>query len=141
MVLFGNDTVTLFNRHMDKTTEKETWIPTLLTNVNLVSEKKTTRTTRGLEDGSSATLFVDAYASEKDYLIPADYEKMSLEDRKGCYTFRPDKDFFVRGNLESEESQPEGFFEYILNHYDDVFRVTSVKPYDDVMPHVEVGGA
>lgn len=138
-VLFGNKIATVFNRHFDTITEVETWIPTVLNNVNISNTQGANITKAGLESADSCKLFVDSAATEKAYLSPIEWNKLTLEEKRNAYTFK-DEDFFVQGDVSDVEILEENFLEWMVNHYDNVFRVTTVDIYADVLPHLEVGG-
>jgi len=142
MVVFGNKIVTVFNRHFDSLTEEETWIPTVLNNVNLVVTKGANIRNSGIENADTSTLFLDedSIPKEKVYLPPKEYGNLTLEDKRKYFTFQQTIDFYVAGDVSDVETITSGFFEYMVNHYDNVFRVTTVDEYKDVMPHMEIGG-
>lgn len=138
MVVFGNDTVTLFNRVWDDENETETWLATVLIKCNLVATKGRNISKSGLENADTVKLYVDTAEQAHEYVKPKEYE--SLADKSNIYTFTPQIDFIVKGDVSTETSLDEGFFEYMLNKYDDVYRVTTVDEYTEVMAHLEVGG-
>lgn len=143
MVLFGNKKVTVYNRHFDNIEETEVWIPTLLKNVNLVVTKNNNIEKSGVDSADTARLFVDDKCSDKEYLQPKAYKSLSLEEKENYYTFQSDDttpDFYVEGDTTDVEIMEEGFYEWMLNHYDNVFHITAVDVYKDVMPHMEIGG-
>ena len=140
-VIFGNDTVTVFNRYFDIITEEEMWFPTLLKGVNLVSTKGANISKSGLNDADTARLFIDVDSVEnKTYHTPKLWNQLTVEDKANAFTFQTDTDFFVKGDLTDVEPFENNFFEWVLNHYDYVFKVSTVDEYSDVLPHLEIGG-
>lgn len=137
MVIFGDKTVTLFNREWDEETETETWRATKLVNCGLTVVKS-----KGLSSGSgqtnsdSVTLLVDPAEQATEYVEPKEY--ITLEDKSNVYTFTPQIDFFVEGDV--SEEQTDNFFEYMLNKHNNVFKVTNYTEYKPILPHLEIGG-
>ncbi len=138
MVLFGNDVVTVFNRYFDDDTETEKWFPTLLTNVNLVITNGMNIEKSGLESADKVKLFLDEKASTIPFLSKRMWN--ALSNKTEGFTFQEGEDFFVKGDFINIQIPDEDFLEYMLNTYDDVFRVTTVDVFENVMPHMEVGG-
>lgn len=138
MVIFGNKTVTLFNRVWDDDSETESWLSTVLTSVNVVATQGANISKSGLSDADTVKLYVDLSGQSKKYVQPKEYASMT--DRSNVLTFTPQTDFFVVGDKSSVPSTEAGFFDHMVNTYDDVYRITTVDVYEDVMPHIEVGG-
>ena len=138
MVVFGNDTITLFNRIWDDENESETWLATVLSKCNLVATRGRNISKSGLENADTVKLYVDTAEQVNEFVKPKVYE--SLADKSNVYTLTPQIDFFVKGDVSAEASFEEGFFEYILGKYDDVYKVTTVDEYTEILPHLEVGG-
>lgn len=138
MIIFGTKTTTIFNREWDDENEREIWHSTALVNTNLVLTQGLNISKSGVEEADTAKLFVDPAEQAKEYKKPKEYA--GLPDKSNVYTFDAEHDFFVAGDVTSEESQETGFFEYMKAKYDDIYRVTTVDEYKDVMPHIEVGG-
>ena len=139
MVLFGNKVVTVFNKHFDAITEEETWIPTVLNNVNLSITRGANVEKTGLESADTCKLFVDSTATEKSYIAPIEWNKKTFDEKSNFYTFG-NEDFFVEGDLSEVTILDSNFLEWMMSHYDNVFRVTTIDRYVDVLPHLEVGG-
>lgn len=139
-IIFGNDTVTVFNRFFDTLTEEELWFPTLLSNVNIISTEGANITKTGLKETDTAKLFIDVSGNEKQYCEPKAWALLTADEKKEAFTFQKDEDFFVKGNLTEVDILDENFFEWVINHYDYAYKVTTVDEYMDVMPHLEVGG-
>lgn len=138
MVIFGNDKVTLFNRAWDDENEEEIWSVTILAGCNLVATQGQNISKSGLDNADTVKLYVAPAEQSKAYVKPKTYEAMT--DRNNSYTFRPQTDFFILGAIEDAPVTTENFYELMLNTYDDVYRVTTVDEYADVMPHLEIGG-
>ena len=64
----------------------------------------------------------------------------SFNSKKETFTFQPETDFFVEGDTTGVPVLEDGFFEYMQKHFDNVFHVSTVDEYKDVMKHLEVGG-
>lgn len=134
MVIFGNETITVFNMVVDDD-GKTTYIPHVVTGANLVETKGANRNNSGIDNADTARLFVEL----GDYVKPKEWQKMSTADKYTHYTFTPQDDFFVKGDL-SDVVQGYGFFQKILEEYDSVYVVTTCDEYLNVLPHLEVYG-
>lgn len=135
-MFWDNKTVTLFNRFYDGT--KECWYPTLLSGVDLVVTKGINVSQGNKADADTAKLYVDDAVLQKRYLAPLVYARQ--EHPEEYMTFTEGKDFFVEGDATSQDTDKANFFEYMRKQYDNIFKVTSVARYEDVLPHFEVGG-
>lgn len=140
MGFFDNKTVTLFNRSYNADTEEETYYPTLLEGVDLVETKGDNVSKSGTDSADAAKLFVDVGKMVKPYLSPKEWENLPEDEKPDYITFTSTKDFFVRGDHTDVELPEESAFEYMRTTYDDVYKVTTVYKYDDILPHFEVGG-
>lgn len=134
MVLFADDTITLFNRIVDDETGKLVYIPHVLKG-NLVETKGANISTSGMTDADSCKLFLPI----ENYVPPIEWQKLTEEEQKLKYTATPQTDFFVKGNL-SEIVQSYGFFESVKENYDGVYVVTNCDIYRNVLPHLEIWG-
>lgn len=140
MGLFYNDTVTLYNRWYDSVLDTENWIPTLLTNCNLIINKGANISKSGLEDADAASLRVRDDCTTKEYLEPKAWAQLTALEKVNYYTFSSGEDFFVEGDTTSTIITTDNFYQYMRKNKDNVFRVTNSDRYKDVMPHFEVGG-
>ena len=140
MGFFDNKTVTLFNRSYNADTEEETYYPTLLEGVDLVETKGDNVSKSGMDSADAAKLFVDVGKMVKPYLSPKEWEVLSDEEKAKYITFQPTRDFFVKGSCTGATLPEENAFEYMRATYDDVYKVTTVDKYEDILPHFEVGG-
>lgn len=140
MGLFYNNTVTLYNRWYDSVLDQENWIPTVLTDCNLIITKGANISKSGLENADTASLRVREGCTDKTYLNPKEWEALTAADKENYYTFTSGEDFFVEGDTTSETILSDDFYQYMKKNKDNVFRVTNADRYTDVMPHFEVGG-
>ena len=66
---------------------------------------------------------------------------LTPEEEKANYiTFTPTDDFYVSGDKTSISLPESNVYEYMLDNFDSVYKVTHIDKYTDVMPHLEVGG-
>lgn len=137
---FNSNTVTLYNRHTDKLTGREMWFPTLLSNVNLEMTKGAYINKSGTQDADSVKLFVNADNMPKPYVESVKWKNLDDEIKSEYMTFTGSEDFFVEGDTLDVKIIDEGFFEWMRKHYDNVFKVTNIDRYRDILPHFEVGG-
>ncbi len=138
MIIFGDRTITLFNRTWDEDTETETWHATKLIRCGLTMTKsKGISSSSGQTNNDAVALYVDPAEQAKEWVEPKQYSK--LEDVSNVYTFTPQIDFFVEGDKTSVE-QTDNFYEYMLNAYDHVYKVTSWQEFKPMLPHLEIGG-
>ena len=141
MGFFDNKKVTLFNYWMDPDTEEEKYYRTLLDGVDLVETKGANVSKSGMDSTDAVKLYVDFRNIEKPYLPPKEWKALPDKCKQNHLTFNPVEDFFVKGDF-TEVGLPEDHaFEWMSNSYDDVYKVTTVDKYEDILPHFEVGGA
>lgn len=141
-----NDTVTVFNRVKGGKGKSDTWIPTVLENVELQAAKTTEPTTRGLESADKVTLFVKyklqgMKIGTLSYIKPKEWAALSSKD--STVTFDEGTSFFARGEYAeaiTDDDYEEGFFNHMAKTYDDVWKITKVAAFK-LIPHFEVGGA
>ena len=138
--MFYNKTVTLFNRSFNAETEEEKYFPTLLENVNLVETKGANISKSGMESADAATLFVSLENMAKPYIESKAWAELPEEEKANYITFTPTDDFYVSGDKTSISLPESNVYEYMLDNFDSVYKVTHIDKYTDVMPHLEVGG-
>ena len=138
--MFYNKTVTLFNRSFNAETEEEKYFPTLLENVNLVETKGANISKSGMESADAATLYVSLDNMAKPYIEPKEWAELPEEEKANYITFTPTDDFYVSGDHNGTELPESNAYEYMLDNFDSVYKVTHIDKYTDVMPHLEVGG-
>ena len=140
MGLFYNKTVTLFNRSFNAETEEEKYYPTLLERVNLIETKGANVSKSGMDSADAATLFIDLANMAKPYIEPKAWAELPEEEKSKYITFAPAEDFFVKGSCAGATLPENSAYEYMLDNFDSVYKVTHIDKYTDVMPHLEVGG-
>ncbi len=140
MGFFDNKTVTLFNRSFNAETEEETYYPTLLEGVDLVETKGANVSKSGMDSADAVKLYIDFANMAKQYLSPKAWDALPDEEKQDYITFHPTEDFFVKGDRSDVELPEEYVYEWMYENFDDVYKVTTVDKYEDILPHFEVGG-
>lgn len=140
MGFFDNKKVTLFNYWMNPDTEEEKYYRTLLDGVDLVETKGANVSKSGMDSTDAVKLYVDFHNIEKPYLPPKEWKALPDKCKQNHLTFNPVEDFFVKGDFTEVELPADHAFEWMNNSYDDVYKVTTVDKYEDILPHFEVGG-
>lgn len=140
MGFFDNKTVTLFNRSFNAETEEETYYPTLLECVDLVETKGANISKSGIDSADTVKLYVDFKNIVKPYLPPKEWENMPDKCKQYFLTFNPAQDFFIKGDQTAVDLPETDAYEWMRNNFDDVYKVTNIDKYEDILPHFEVGG-
>nr|DAE57267.1 MAG TPA: hypothetical protein [Bacteriophage sp.]DAG68367.1 MAG TPA: hypothetical protein [Caudoviricetes sp.]DAU88664.1 MAG TPA: hypothetical protein [Caudoviricetes sp.]DAV59291.1 MAG TPA: hypothetical protein [Caudoviricetes sp.]DAV78830.1 MAG TPA: hypothetical protein [Caudoviricetes sp.] len=140
MGFFDNKTVTLFSRSFNAETEEETYYPTLLECVDLVETKGANISKSGIDSADTVKLYVDFKNIVKPYLPPKEWENMPDKCKQYFLTFNPAQDFFIKGDQTAVDLPETDAYEWMRNNFDDVYKVTNIDKYEDILPHFEVGG-
>lgn len=143
MGFFDNKTVTLFNRSFNPETGEEKYYPTLLDGVDLVESKGANVSKSGMDSADAVKLyidFVDVNKTFKPYLSPKAWGALPEEEKQNYITFHSTEDFFVKGDHADVELPEKYAYEWMYETFDDVYKVTTVDKYEDILPHFEVGG-
>ena len=140
MGFFDNKTVTLFNRSFNAETEEETYYPTLLEGVDLVETKGANVSKSGMDSAEAAKLFVCIGDVNKTYMEPKAWDALTEDEKKNYITFHSTEDFFVKGDQAAVDLPETDAYEWMRNNFDDVYKVTNIDKYEDILPHFEVGG-
>ena len=140
MGFFDNKTVTLFNRSFNAETEEETYYPTLLEGVDLVETKGANVAKSGMDSADAAKLFVCIGDVNKTYMEPKAWDALTEDEKKNYITFHSTEDFFVKGDQTAVDLPETDAYEWMRNNFDDVYKVTNIDKYEDILPHFEVGG-
>lgn len=140
MGFFDNKTVTLFSRSFNAETEEETYYPTLLECVDLVETKGANISKSGIDSADTVKLYVDFKNIVKPYLPPKEWENMPDKCKQYFLTFNPAQDFFIKGDQTAVDLPETDAYEWMRNNFDDVYKVTNIDKYENILPHFEVGG-
>lgn len=145
------DTVTIFNKHGDSK-NGITWYPTVLHNVDLITDKGANVAKTGLESADTAKLHVRYVLTdgaitiaEKTYKRPKEWASQPETGITATLTFSTG-DLFIRGEYDTtpiNNADPvykTGFQDYINKTYDDVYLITTVGGPYKLIPHFEIGG-
>lgn len=143
------DTVTIFNKHGDSKVGI-TWYPTVLHNVDLITDKAANVAKTGLESADTAKLHVRYTLSDgaitiagKAYKRPKEWATQTAEALITTLTFSTG-DLFIRGEYATtpinNTDYKGGFQDYINKNYDDVYLITTVGGPYKLIPHFEIGG-
>lgn len=135
MGFFDNKTVTVFNHTVDPDTGSVTYLPTVLEDVDLVIKRSKTASSDGQKDADAATLFVDGI---ENFRKPKEWKALPEDEKQQYFTFRPQMDFFVSGDLKEEYGGQS--YEEMRALHDDCYMITGVDYFEDILPHIEVGG-
>lgn len=137
--IFYNKTVTLYNRSIEGLMGTEEWYPTVFKNARLLITEDNNASKTGLDSANLAQLFIKSDCLSKPYKKPLEWQKLSDEEKKQCFTLTSGKDFFVEGDTSGEKITEE-LFSYMKDKYDNCFMIKSVKQFE-LIPHLEIGGA
>ena len=140
MGFFDNKKVTLFNRSFNAETEEETYYPTLLEGVDLVETKGANVSKSGMDSADAAKLFVCIDDANKTYMEPKAWDALTEDEKKNYITFHSTEDFFVKGDQTAADLPETDVYEWMRNNFDDVYKVTNIDKYEDILPHFEIGG-
>ncbi len=146
------DTVTIFNKHGDSKVGI-TWYPTVLHNVDLITDKGANVAKTGLESADTAKLHIRYTLTDgaitiagKTYKHPKEWAAQSAAEIAETLTFQSATDFFFRGEYpetpinHSDPAYKNGFQDYFSKTYDDVYLINTVGGPYKLIPHFEIGG-
>ena len=140
MGLFDGKKVTIYNKYMDSITGYEIWLPTLIENVDYTATQGANITKSGLSTADAVTVFINYSALPKPYKTPKEWQALTAEDKAKYVTFTQGTDLFIFGDSTSNVITTKGFFSDMQKRYSDCYKVTTVDRYDDILPHLEIGG-
>lgn len=140
------DTVTVFNRHHDKS--GDVWFPRILHNVDLIVDRASMIAKYGAESNAKAKLHVKYVLNDiienRRYIAPKKWEKLTEAEKENYITFNSDGnyfDFFMVGEFSSENPVKDNDFEngFFDNMNDDFecYVVSSASRYTAI-PHFEI---
>lgn len=143
------ETVTIFNKL--KTAQGITWYPTVLHNIDLITDKGANVAKTGLENADTAKLHIRYTLTDgvitiagKPYKGPKEWAAQSETGFHASLTFTGAADFFVRGEFPTEAINDndfkKGYYDYMNTKHDDVYLITTVGGPYKLIPHFEIGG-
>ncbi|MBQ9347017.1 MAG: hypothetical protein IJT94_06700 [Oscillibacter sp.] len=146
--------ITLFNCHERDSVRK--WYPTVFSGVTLEAVRSDARSVSDGTVGADTAVVILPTAPDcskktasdavRQYAGPKEYA--ALADPSGFFTFTPQQDFFVKGDLSGEYPVPvedeaedafHGFYHAINQRRDGVYLVTEAA-FFPLIPHFEIGG-
>jgi hypothetical protein len=149
-------TVTIFNFYQSDTTGAAIWYPHTLTNVDLNTDRGAIIKKYGSDSSDNAQLHVrfsesngQKVITDKDdvklpWLLPKEWKHQTNDLLDQTITFSPDTDFFWEGEWAGGEVNDDdyrgGFYQYMNQSKDHVFKITSVGGPYTVIPHFEMLG-
>ena len=135
------DNITIFNKKYDSSKRDYNYIRTYLSGVNVEKKKAVNVIKSGLENASSATIYIpieDLESEDKEYISPKNYQKLSDEETEKYFTLQPG-DYIVVGEIDYLIDGKENTTTKLKGEFDDVFGILIV---DDKLkgglPHWEV---
>ncbi len=136
------DIITIFNKKYDPTKRDYSYIRTYLTGVNIEKNKAVNVIKSGIENASSATIYIpleNLESQDKEYISPKQYQNLSSEEVVNYFTLQPG-DYVVVGMVDyTIDLNTENTITKLKNDYDDVFEILII---DDKLkgglPHWEV---
>ena len=148
-------TVTVFNYYESATTGDAYWYPHVLSNVDLNTDRGAIIKKYGPDTADNAQLHIlyginqsgQKVIADKDsnaipWLSPKEWQKQTNDILSETLTFSPEDDFFWDGEWDkgtvNDNDYPGGFYQYMNQSRDNVFKITSVGGPYTLIPHFEV---
>lgn len=133
-VLFKKDTITIYNRYYDFTSDTDKYQRTVIKGVNWQGKRNGTVSDKGLLLADSTLIFIDKL---DDYLSPKRFAKLSDLERPNYFTFSIG-DKIVKGEVDFEITGVKPYrIADLESDYDDVIDIKSVNILTD---HIELEG-
>ena len=145
-------TATIFNYYESATTGYAYWYSHALSDVDLNTDKGAIIKKYGPDSADNAELHVIYTESNGNKMIatadgkliwmpPKEWNRQINNELPNTITFGPD-DFFIEGNwtekIVDDNNYREGFYSYMNERYDFVFKISSVGGPYTVIPHFEI---
>ena len=147
-------TVTVFNYYESATTGDAYWYPHVLYGVDLITDKGSIFKKYGPDATDNAQLHVrytvqngDITITDKDgkilpWVPPKEWKKQTNDLLSKTLTFSPESDFFLEGEWDkgvvNDDDYRGGFYQYMNQNKDNVFKITSVGGPYNLIPHFEI---
>jgi hypothetical protein len=146
--------VTIFNYYESATTGEAYWYPHVLSGVDLITDKGAILKKYGPDATDNAQLHIryavqnsDITIADKDgkilpWVPPKEWQKQTNDLLPETLTFSPEDDFFWEGEWDkgivNDTDFPGGFYQYMNQNRDNVFKITSVGGPYNLIPHFEI---
>ena len=150
--------ITLFNYYESATTGDAYWYPHVLSNVDLNADRGSIIKKYGADTADNAQLHVTYYMHATDpedelryinttsgmiqWLPPKEWKNQTNDLLSKTITFSPESDFCGEGEWDkgvvNDDDYRGGFYQYMNQSRDNVFKITSVGGPYSLIPHFEV---
>lgn len=148
-------TVTIFNYYESATAGDAYWYPHVLSNVDLNTDRGAIIKKYGADTSDNAQLHIlygtnqsgQKVIADKDsnavpWIPPKEWKKQTNDLLSETLTFSPEDDFFWEGEWDkgivSDDDYRGGFYQYMNQNKDNVFKITSVGGPYSLIPHFEI---
>ena len=153
-----DETVTIFNYYESATTGDSYWYPHVLSNVDLNTDRGAIIKKYGADTADNAQLHVTYHMHDtgpedtrkliatKSGLVlwvpPKEWKNQTNDLLSKTITFSPESDFFWEGEWDkgvvNDDDYRGGFYQYMNQSRDNVFKITSVGGPYSLIPHFEI---
>lgn len=147
--------ITLFNYYESATTGDAYWYPHVLSNVDLNTDRGAIIKKYGADTADNAQLHIlygtnrsgQKVIADKDgnaipWLPPKEWREQTNNLLPETLTFSPEDDFFWEGEWDkgivNDDNYHGGFYQYMNQSRDNVFKITSVGGPYTLIPHFEI---
>ncbi len=134
------DSITIFNKKYDPDKRDYYFVRTYIVGVNIEKKKAVNVIKSGLENASSATIYIpieNLESEDKEYILPKKYQRLSIKEIEKYYTLQPG-DYIVQGIIEYDIDEKNTVTK-LKNEVDDVFEILIVdNKLKGGLPHWEV---
>ena len=150
--------VTIFNYYESATTGEAYWYPHVLSGVDLNTDRGAIIKKYGPDTTDNAQLHLTYYMHATDpederryinttsgmtqWLPPKEWKKQTNDLLSETLTFSPEDDFFWEGEWDkdvvNDEDYRGGFYQYMNQSRDNVFKITNVGGPYSLIPHFEI---
>ena len=149
-------TVTIFDYYESATTGDAYWYPHVLSGVDLITDKGAILKKYGPDATDNAQLHIrytvqngDITITDKDgkilpWMPPKAWKNQTNDMLEETITFSAEDDFFWEGEwnkgVVNDDDYRGGFYQYMNENKDSVFKITSVGGPYTLIPHFEILG-
>ena len=150
--------ITLFNYYESATTGDAYWYPHVLSNIDLNTDRGAIIKKYGADTADNAQLHVTYYMDATDqedtrkliatksglvlWVPHKEWKNQTNDLLSKTITFSPESDFFWEGEWDkgvvNDDDYRGGFYQYMNQNRDNVFKITSVGGPYSLIPHFEI---